>query len=373
MNPTPTRVLVLGGYGLFGQRISTRLAQDPAFEVVVAGRHAQQAEALLQTFDPSCRARCLALRMDTTEAGFNESLLQLQPKIVIDAAGPFQTREMRVPLAALEAGAHCIDLADGRDYVARIKGLDAFAKTKDLRVITGASSVPGISAAVVAEFAPKLAQLLSVEAAISPGNHTPRGRATTEAILGYVGQPYSILKAGQITTAHGWQSLKKLYFEDIGSRWFARCEVPDLDLLPELYPSLRTCDFRAGLELKRMHFGLWLASWAVRFGAIKTMSRFARPLIKLSEAWQTLGSDTGVMHVALTGVDVRGMNQSLQWTITARNGDGPEIPATPAVVLAQKLARGEITGGGASACSGFFKLDEILASLEPFEIETQSW
>ena len=41
--------------------------------------------------------------------------------------------------------------------------------------------------------------------------------------------------------------------------------VPDLDVLPVRYPQLRHCDFRAGLELRCMHFGLLIAAAAVRF------------------------------------------------------------------------------------------------------------
>ncbi len=62
----------------------------------------------------------------------------------------------------------------------------------------------------------------------------------------------------------------------------------------------------------------------------------------------------------------------MRWEIIARQGDGPEIPATPAVVLAQKLARGDIKGGGASACANLFDLASLLSSLAPFKIETRT-
>lgn len=371
MNASQTRVLVLGGYGLFGQRISARLAQDPRFEVLIAGRHPAKADALIRRFDKLAQARCEAVRLDTNAAGLSADLRSLKPHIVIDTAGPFQARELRVPNAALDAGAHCIDLADGRDYVTRIRQLDARAKSLGLRVISGASSVPGLSAAVVAELGARLNRVERIEAGISPGNHTERGRATTEAILGYVGKPFRIIKNGRAVTAHGWQSLRKVHFDGVGSRWFARCDIPDLDVLPALYPNLTGCDFRAGLELRRMHFGLWLASWAVRAGLIPSMAAFATPLLKLSESWQTSGSDTGVMYVDVAGRGLSDAAETYRWTIIAREGDGPEIPATPAVVLAQKIAAGEITGGGASACTGFFSLDELLTSLAPFAIQTQ--
>jgi len=142
--------------------------------------------------------------------------------------------------------------------------------------------------------------------------------------------------------------------------------------LPALYPSLKNCDFRAGLELHRMHFGLWLASWVVRAGLMPSLATFAKPLLRISELWQTSGSDTGVMHIDLKGTDAQGNANGMRWEIIARQGDGPEIPATPAVVLAQKLARGDIKGGGASACANLFDLASLLSSLAPFKIQTRT-
>ena len=41
------KVLVLGGYGLFGAHISRKLAEDGGFEVIVAGRNVASAAQLI--------------------------------------------------------------------------------------------------------------------------------------------------------------------------------------------------------------------------------------------------------------------------------------------------------------------------------------
>ena len=128
---------------------------------------------------------------------------------------------------------------------------------------------------------------------------TPRGLATTEAILGYVGRPFAMRLDGTWRTVHGWQSLRRERYPGAGVRWLARCEVPDLGLLPSRYPQLRTCDFRAGLELRRMHFGLWLASWAVRAGLPRSLRPWAGTLLRLSERWLDAGSDIGTRNPAV--------------------------------------------------------------------------
>ena len=364
------RILILGGYGLFGGRISRTLARDAGLTVIVAGRDRQRAERHVATFDDH-RAGIETAAIDTQAEDFAQQLAALRPDVVIDTAGPFQGRDYRVAEAALAAGAHVVDLADGRDFVRGIHALDDRARAAGRWVISGASSVPGLTAAVVETHLDRFSTLESVESAIAPGNRTPRGWATTLAILGYTGHPFRVLRDGTWRTAHGWQSLRRLKVDGVGARWVARCEVPDLEVLPARYPTLRTVDFRAGLELRRMHFGLWLGSWCVRVGLLDTLTRCARPLFAMSEFWQGIGSDTGFIRMTLRGRGHDNQPHALEWTLIARNGDGPQIPATAAVVLARKLARGELPGSGAKPCLDLFTLDEFLAALGGFSMETR--
>ena len=218
------------------------------------------------------------------------------------------------------------DLADGRAFVEGFDALDALAKSCGRRAITGASSVPGVSAAVIEAHVDRFATLDSVESGISPGNRTERGLATTRAILGYVGRPFMARIDGAFRPVHGWQSLRRETFEGVGTRWFARCEVPDVGVLPRRYPQLHTCDFRAGLELRRMHFGLWCASWFVRAGLYARLADRAPMLLALSERWLSRGSDVGLMYVDMGGVGHDGATLKLRWTIVARDGTGRAFP-----------------------------------------------
>jgi len=363
------RVLVLGGYGQFGRRIVEGLAGDAGMEIIVAGRDRERARALCESLQKTARATLHAEAIDI-DHGFAAALARVRPDLVVHTAGPFQHQAHGVARATLEAGAHYIDLADGRAFVEGFEALDGQALAAGRWAITGASSVPGLSAAVVAAHADRFARLERIGIGISPGNRTERGLATTRAILGYVGRPFVVKLHGHWRTVHGWQSLRRARFEGVGSRWFARCEVPDLDVLPRRWPQLRTCDFRAGLELRRMHFGLWLAGWAVRIGLVRALPRHAQRLLALSNRWRDAGTDTGVMYVDMEGAGRNGAPLRLRWTLVARHGDGPRIPATAAVVLARKLARGELPGSGARACLDLFTLEEFLAVLPP-AIETE--
>jgi hypothetical protein len=371
----PFRILIIGAYGQFGRRIAQGLSADPGIALILAGRSIAHAMALRDEL--AARGACASLsveNIDVDAASLNERLRAIDPDLVIHTAGPFQQRDYRVAEASLACSAHYVDLADGRAFVGGIAALDAAARAQGCWIISGASSVPGLSAAVIAAHAPQFAKLASVESAISPGNRTPRGLATTRAILGYVGQPYRALIDGRWRNVYGWQSLRRTVAPGLVPRWLARCDVPDLDLLPARYPTLRHCDFRAGLELRRMHLGLWLASWAVRYRLASNMRRWARPLLRMSEWWLEAGSDTGLMTVDMRGAGHDRKPLHLQWSIVAEHGSGPRIPATAAVVLARKLARGELPGSGATPCLDLFTLDEFLDMLRdaPIRASTRS-
>ena len=186
-----------------------------------------------------------------------------------------------------------------------------------------------------------------------------------------MGRPFRALVDGAWRDVHGWQSLRRIAHPATGARWVARCDVPDLTVLPRRYPQLRHCDFRAGLELRRMHFGLWLAAAAVRIGAVRDLARFARPLLAVSERWRAAGSDIGLMTVDLRGIGLDQRPLHLRWSIVAREGSGPRIPATAAVVLARRW-RDAPPAPGAGPCLDLFTLDEFLAALGDAPITTST-
>ena len=175
------RVVVLGAAGVFGSRIATRLAHDERFELLLAGRREQSLDDL-RTSIGDVRMRTCTL--DTASPGFPVALAALQPQLVIHAAGPFQGQDYRVAEACIDAGSDYIDLADGRDFVSGFSRLDERARNAGRLLVSGASSVPALSSAVVDALLPRFGAIESIEHAINPGNRTPRGDATVASILG---------------------------------------------------------------------------------------------------------------------------------------------------------------------------------------------
>lgn len=77
------------------------------------------------------------------------------------------------------------------------------------------------------------------------------------------------------------------------------------------------------------------------------------------------------MVMELQGVNANARPMGLRWSLHAAAGDGPYIPAMPAVVLARKKADGLLDARGAMPCMGLFDLDEALAALSDYRISTR--
>jgi saccharopine dehydrogenase-like NADP-dependent oxidoreductase len=366
----PARILIVGGYGAFGARAAERLAREPGFEIIVAGRSLARAQAAARELQRTSPAAISAFAVDATAVD-TATLAALAPSIVINASGPFQRQDYSLARAAIENGAHYIDLADASDFVtgfAADKALDAAALTKGVLAVSGASTVPAISGAVLDRLAPDFARVGSIHHGVSPGNSFDPGPATTASILSAIGKPFLMKRDGTWHTAHGWQGLSRHHFPEFGNRWMGYCNVPDLTLFADRYPSLQTIDFKAGVEVTLFHVGMWLLSWPSRWGLIASPERLTAPLLAVKRALRFLGSDAGGMFVVVGGVDHGGAAKSIAWHLIARRGHGPYIPTTPAVILARKLARGETIERGARACLGLITLAEIERELSDLDI-----
>lgn len=363
------RILIIGGYGVFGERIAGLLARDPGLEVVIAGRRIARARALSESMGRRQPGRLSAAAIDARTVTAHD-LSALAPAAVINASGPFQSQDYRLAEACIEAGCHYIDLADARSFVAGIGRLNERALGANVSIISGASSVPALSSAVVRHLERQFARLDSIEIAISPGSGFEPGEATIAAGLSYLGKPIAALFDGKLATVFGWQGLEKRRFGPLGKRWTAYCDVPDLDLFPAHYPGLKTISFRAGLEVGLMTLGLWALSWPARLGWPHRPANFAGPLGALRKPFSFLGHNRGGMRVAVEGLDGASQPITVEWALAASDGDGLYVPTLASVILARKLASGSALPRGAMPCFGLVALDEFEREFRQLRIAT---
>lgn len=357
------KVLILGGYGNFGKRIAAALIRHNV-PIIIAGRSREKAEALAQTLgSPLVETAAFDVTRD-----LSTQLEALRPTVVVNTCGPFQTSNYDVARTCIAHGVHYIDLADGRDFVTDIAALNEEAAKHGVTVISGASTVPGLSSAIIEYYRQEFSKIDSLTYGISPGQQAERGLATTQGILTYVGKRLKPF-AGAERPVYGWQDVYRQKYPQLGRRWMANCDIPDLDLLPARY-GIRAIRFSAGLELSFMHLGLWLLSRLVRLGAPLHLPRHATTLLAISNWFNRFGSTHGGMHMILRGKDKSGQPLERRWFIVAKDGDGPQIPCVPAILLAKRLAVGEKTQAGAYPCVGLVSLKEYLAELKDFNIRT---
>ncbi len=359
------RVLIIGGYGNFGSFITKALAKEPNIQVIVAGRSAEKARQFISGIEAVNAGESIALDISEDISG---ALKTIEPSIVIHTSGPFQDQGYGVAQACTDQGVHYIDLADGRKFVAGITELDAKAKGKDVLVVSGASSVPCLTSALIDYYLPEFKSLERLDYGITTAQKTARGLATTAAILGYTGRPIKTLINGKMANIYGWQGLRVRKYKALGWRLLGNCDVPDLALFPDRYPALKTIRFYAGLEIWFIHITLWALSWFVRIGFIRRLVKMAPLLLRLSFLFDWFGSSTSAFHMVLSGKGKSGENKSIEFELTARSGDGPYIPCMPAILMTKKLLSSEIDKRGACPCVGFITRDEYLGALGKLDI-----
>ena len=323
--------------------------------------------AELSDIDNSTRG----VALDQTSASFEVDLAQIAPDVVAHTAGPYQGQDYRVAKACIEIGCHYLDLADGREFVAGFSELNEAARSRGVLLVSGASTLPGVSTAVLNEVRDRFSQIESIETSIAPAHRTPRGAGTVAAVLSYCGRPFEVLTDGQWTDVHGWQDMRWQSYPALGSRLSGACDVPDLQLIPQLVEGVQTVAFHAALEAKWEQLALWLMAGMTRIGIPRSW-HFAVPLFrKVSDALIRFGSDRGGMQMRFLGTAKDGKPLSVHWDLTALNNHGPEIPCVPLLILIRRLAAGTLDVRGAFPCNFLISLDEFDEEVSDLSIEWQ--
>jgi len=361
------KVVVLGGYGNFGARICRALAGDAAIAVVVAGRDLARAQAFAQPLGAQAAA------IDASSAGLAVQLREAGADLLIHTAGPFQEQGYAVARAAAEAGCHYIDLADGRRFVCDFaQAMDGVFRASGKCAITGASTVPALSSAVVDALLPRFARLEGIAFCIAPAQKAPRGVATIAGVLSYCGGPVQVWREGRWQEASGWADPQPVTFARMKPRLGAVCDIPDLELFPARYRQVRDVSFRAALEVRLGQRGFAWIAWLRQRGLLMRPERLAGLLYRAGAVLDPFGTPLGGMVVQLRGTDAHGSVRHLAWHLTADHHHGPEVPAMAAILLARRLARGDRFQAGARPCMGLLALEEFAPEFARWGMVTET-
>src|SRR6185295_2277384 len=251
------RILILGGYGTFGGRLARLLADEERLTLIIAGRSLVQAQA----FCAASRARATLLPAAFDREGDVDAQLgRLAPDIVVDASGPFQgyADPYRLVRPAIAHGISYLDLADGSDFVKGIVQFDGAARERGVFVLSGASSFPVLTAVVTRRLAQGLARVDTITGGIAPSPYAGVGLNVIRAIAGYAGKPVRLVRDGRPAVGYGLAESRRYTIAPPGrlplrNTRFSLVDVPDLQVLPDLWPELRSVWMGAGPVPEILH------------------------------------------------------------------------------------------------------------------------
>ena len=347
-------ILIVGGAGVFGSRLARLLARRKGFRVSLGGRTESRARALqreLRALDEQGEYGFVLIDRDRIGV---ERLKEIDCDVVVDCSGPFQL-----------SGTQLIEAAIG------IARFDSAARAVAISVISGASSTPGLTHAVLDHITSAWLAVDSVDVAIVPGNRTPKGRSVIEGILSWVGQPVRVFREAGWERGRGWSDGRWVTIEGLPRRRAMLAEVPDLDLLPARFSPRVRAGFDAGMELPILNWLIGVAAVPVRWGLVKSARVFAGLGTQIALWLDRFGTADGGMLVEAAGQDARGDARVVRWWLRAANGDGPYVPVLPAAALIEALTFGGRLRGGARSAAGVVSLEQIKPWLEGLALETK--
>ncbi len=353
------KILILGGYGSFGGRLAELLLDMAGLEMLIAGRSFDNAEMFCNAHTGKALLR--PLRVDRADIGM--ALEQEKPDLLVDASGPFQSYGHR-PYAAAQA---CIaqhvdylDLADSADFVAGFKMLDPAAKASDIFALSGVSSFPVLTAAVLREVTNDMT-VKNVTGGIAPSPYAGVGPNVMRAVMSYAGSPVPLVRNGEPSVGTGLAESIRYTIAPPGhlplrNIRFSLVDVPDLQLLPPAYPGLLDIWMGAGPVPEYLHRTLnLLAKTRAKLG-LSAMTPLA-PLFYRVLNRLRYGEHRGGMFIEAKG-EVTGQSTERSWHLIAEGDDGPYIPSMACEIIIRKLMAGTRPMPGARAATNEISLGD---------------
>jgi hypothetical protein len=338
------KVLILGGYGTFGGRLVELLAGESRLTLIVAGRSLEKAQAFCA--GQQARATLVPLAFDR-DGDVANALRTSAPDLVVDASGPFQfygDAPYRVVEACIALGIHYLDLADGSDFVNNVVQFDAQARARAVFVLTGASSFPVLTAAVVRKLAHGMTRLNAVTGGIAPSPYAGVGLNVIRAIASYAGKPVADAGTAFVDTRRFTIAPPgRLPLDPIR---FSLVDVPDIQALRALWPELKSVWMGAGPVPEILHRALNVLAWMVRARLLPSLSPFAGLMYRVINVLRW-GEHRGGMFVLLEGADANGEPIARSWHLLAEGNDGPLIPSMAAAALIRRCLEGRPPAPGA--------------------------
>ena len=333
------KILILGGYGTFGGRLAYLLAEDERLTLLIAGRSIQKAKKFCEGLPSGAQKVPVFFDRNTS---VETQIREINPNIVVDAMGPFQAYgndPYDVVKACIANGVDYMDLADGSDFVKGIRQFDEEACAKNIYILSGVSSFPVLTAAVVRKLSHDMSHINAIKGGIAPSPYAGVGLNVIRAIASYAGKPISLLRNGKPATGYALTETMRYTicppgYLPLKNTLFSLVDVPDLKVLPDLWRELDSVWLGAGPVPEILHRMLIGLSWFVRLRILSTLYPFASLFHSVINILRW-GEHRGGMFVSVEGTGRGGQRIERSWHLLAEGNDGPFIPsmAVQAIIL----------------------------------------
>jgi hypothetical protein len=371
------KILILGGYGTFGGRLAQLLAPDQRFSLVIAGRSLEKARRYCEGLPMGAERQAVTFDRDSD---LEAQLEQLRPDLVVDASGPFQiygNDPYRVIKACLARRINYMDLADASDFVEGVAQFDSDARAKSLYVLSGVSTFPVLTAAAIRKLEPGLTHIDSVTAGLAPSAYAGVGLNVIRALTSYAGKSVRLVRNGKPATAYGLTETRRYTicppgYLPLPDTLFSLVDVPDLQLIPKLWPGLDSIWMGAGPVPEVLHQALICMAWLVRIHVLPSLLPFAS-LFHFVINHLRWGEHRGGLLVAIEGVDRSGEKIQRSWHLIAEGNDGPFIPSMAAQAIILRSLAGKPPAAGARPAMRDLEVADYEELFKTRRIRTGQW
>ena len=359
------KIMILGGYGVFGGRLVELLSDLPCIELLICGRSLARARDFCLRYRG--QARVVPVELDRGKIA--DGLLRMRPALVVDASGPFQGyggARYDVIAACIAARIDYLDFADAADFVFDVERFNEAAREAGVFVLSGVSSFPVLTAAVLREMSKEM-DIVAVEGGIAPSPFAGVGLNVMRAVMSYAGAPVKLLRGG--ARAHGIGLAESMRYTiavpgrlPLRSIHFSLVDVPDLQVLPPEHPSMTDIWMGAGPTPEILHRVLNLLARARATFGLPSLEPFSRLFYTVLNVMR-FGEHRGGMFVRVRGIS-DGHPVERSWHLLAEGDDGPYIPSMAIEAIIRKLIAGVRPEAGARSGAQALKLadyDELFA------------
>lgn len=219
--------MVVGGTGFFGGA-AVELLREAGIHPVVASRRGGAGGRTGIVLD--------AEDADSLRAGLRPG------DVLLDAAGPFQSRSALLVRTALDTGCDVIDLSDSLDHVLRVEALRPEIEAAGIRVLTSCSSVTAVVAMLLRDGV--MRDPVRVSVFLAPASRETARPGTSGSLRHSLGRPIRVWRDGRLVPAVGWGDSRPFRMPDpIGAARGYLMESVLAATLPRLWPGLREADF----------------------------------------------------------------------------------------------------------------------------------